>query len=86
MNVKTVKELPVSGSGAKQVLVKKGRRYFVVSSVYVSYSGFETLVFPADEKGKVTRFLEVAGGRGASREEAIADLSKRRVLRWKGQS
>lgn len=57
-----------------QVLVRKGEDYFVVSSVH-TYSGFETLVFPADETGEITRYLEVAGGRGMSRAEAIEDLA-----------
>jgi hypothetical protein len=63
-------------SRGDQVLVKRGDEYFVVSSVDAMFSGFETLVFRSDEKGNVTNWGEVAGGRGMSREEAIADLAE----------
>lgn len=74
MTVKIVKELPVSNTGAKQCLVQKGKKYFVVSSVNAFGTGFETLVFPGNEKGHVTSWDEVAGGRGVSRKDAIKDL------------
>ena len=80
-SVEIVRELERTGSGAEQVLVKKGGRFYVVSSVVAMFTGFETLVFPADERGKVTDWGEVAGGRGMSREEAIADLAERREER-----
>ena len=73
--IKIVKELPISPSGARQVLVKKAESYFVVSSVVARFSGFETLVFPANEEGEVTDWGEVAGGQGMSRDEAINDLA-----------
>ena len=74
MKVEFVRELPRSGTGASQCLVKKGEEFFVVSSVVAMFSGFETLVFPADSAGKITDWMEVAGGRGVSRETAIEDL------------
>jgi hypothetical protein len=55
-------------------LVKNGDKYFVVSGVNAMFSGWEVLVFPADEHGEVTSWSEVAGGRGITHEEAIADL------------
>lgn len=58
-------------------LVQRGNDYFIVSSVDAFDSGPETLVFPADADGKVTSWLEVAGGRRYSRGEAIADLAAR---------
>mgnify|MGYP001617061459 CR=1 FL=1 len=72
--VQIVRELPLTRSGAKQVLVKRGKKYFVVSSVYALFSGFETLVFPADAKGNITDWGDVAGGSGCSRKHAIAEL------------
>jgi len=66
-----IKELPGPGS---KCLVKHRGKFYVVSSVTVPHTGPETLVFPATAKGKITSFLEVAGYRGASREEAIAHL------------
>jgi hypothetical protein len=72
--VEIVRELNPSPTGAKQVLVRGPEGYFVVSSVVAMFGGFETLVFPADEKGEVTDWGEIAGGRGMSRDEAIADL------------
>lgn len=74
--VEVVRELPRRGTtGAVQCLVKRGDDFFVVSSVQ-AYSGFETLVFPANAAGDITDWLEVAGGRGMSRGEAIADLAQ----------
>jgi hypothetical protein len=58
-------------------LVRRGVEYFVVSTADVPMLGSETLVFPADEEGKVTSWGEVAGGRGVTREEAIAELAER---------
>jgi hypothetical protein len=73
--IEVIRELPVvKETGAQQVLVKRNKEYFVVSSVYAMYTGFETLVFPADESGEVTNWVEVAGGHGVSRDEAIAEL------------
>ena len=75
--IKIIKELPITQTGAHQVLVKKGKKFYVVSSVHAMFSGFETLVFPADKDGEVTNWIDVAGGRGMSREEAIEDLASR---------
>lgn len=58
-------------------LVTDGKSFWVVSSVVLKWSGDETLVFEADENGKITKWSEVAGGRGCSREEAISDLEER---------
>lgn len=55
-------------------LVKRGDDYYVVSSVRLPLTGFETLVSPADAEGEVTDWGDVAGGRGFSQAEAIADL------------
>jgi hypothetical protein len=73
--IQIIKEMPLSGSGAEQVLVRRRNGdYAIVSSVVAPFSGFETLVFPADEHGEVTSWGEIAGGRGVSREDAIAEL------------
>lgn len=74
--VEFIRELPVSPTGAEQCLVKQGERYFIVSSVVARFSGYETLVFPSDATGEVSDWGEVAGGRGCSREQAIADLAE----------
>jgi hypothetical protein len=74
--VEIVRELPVSESGASQVLVKIAGAYYVVSSVDAMFTGFETLVFLADETGEVTDWVDIAGGRGMSRDEAIRDLER----------
>lgn len=75
-DVSIVRELPMTCTGANQVLVAKGARFFVVSSVNAMFTGPETLVFPADENGEVTSRGRVAGGRGYSREEAIDELRR----------
>jgi hypothetical protein len=75
MSVEFVRDL--NGFRGDACLVRKGDAYFVVSSAYVIHSGFETLVFPANESGEVLEWLETAGGRGMSRSQAIADLERR---------
>lgn len=74
---KIIKELPISASGATQCLVLHNDAYYVVSSVHASFTGFETLVFAAEKSGKITSFECLAGGKGMSREEAIADLERK---------
>lgn len=69
MQVEIVREI-----NARQVLVKRGDEYFVVSSINAPFSGPETLAFPATAEGDVTGYLEVAGWRGATRDEVIAQL------------
>lgn len=72
--VKIVREL--HGFTGQACLVRRGDEHFVVSSTIVPFSGPETLAFPADENGKVLDWLEVAGGRGRSREETIGELAE----------
>jgi hypothetical protein len=73
MKATFIRELPMTAADAEQCLVKLGEQFYCVSSVTVLGTP-ETLVFPADETGKVTSWGEVAGGKHVSREEAIADL------------
>lgn len=48
---------------------------YVAVSAINTYGGPETLVFPADESGEVTDWLEIGGGRGyLDHEEALATL------------
>lgn len=71
-----VKEL--TGYHGDACLVKWKDTYYAVSSVVAFDTGaFETLVFEADENGEVISWMDVAGGRGMSREEAIADLESK---------
>ena len=73
--VEFVRELDGVDWKGSACLVKRGDDYFVVSSVIALYSDFETLAFRADKKGQIVNWVEVAGGRGASREDVIAELS-----------
>lgn len=50
--------------------------HFVVSGTDAAFTGWEVLVFPADAEGEVTNWIEVAGGRGISHEDAIAELGE----------
>ncbi|MGO9160880.1 MAG: hypothetical protein ACLP7J_09245 [Streptosporangiaceae bacterium] len=57
-------------------LVRKDGDYFVVSGpVNTSDRGPETLVFRSDENGEPADWVDVAGGAGMSRQEAIDDLA-----------
>ena len=49
-------------------------RYFAVSGVDAYFDGWEVLVLPADKDGKVVSWRQVAGGRGYSFAEAVADM------------
>jgi hypothetical protein len=55
-------------------LVKKGKRYFVVSSTVAMFTGREVLVFKSNKKGKVTNWSPVCGNRGITTEDAILEL------------
>lgn len=78
--VEFVKEL--TGWQGSACLVRKGAKYFIVSSVTAPITGFETLVFPARADGSVISYGDVAGGRGMSREEAITDLATSEREQW----
>lgn len=73
-DVKIMREL--SGFNGRACLVELAGKFYVVSSANAAFTGPETLVFPATADGKVSDWLEVAGGRGISREEAIEDLAR----------
>ena len=51
-------------------------RYFVASRAEAIVTGWEVLVFPSDEHGKVQDFSAVAGGRGKTHEEVIGQLKE----------
>ena len=69
-----VKEL--KGFKGQACLIEHAGKHYVVSSVDAMFTGPETLVFEADANGKVTDWGDIAGGRGMSRAEAIADLER----------
>jgi hypothetical protein len=49
----------------------KHHRFVVVSAVVALYSGPETYIFPSDEKGNITYWIELEGSfRGALNHEA----------------
>lgn len=75
MNVEIVKEL--KGWNGDAVLVKRDDgKHFVVSSVVARDTGrFETLAFVSnDAEGMDIDFMDVAGGRGETRESVIREL------------
>lgn len=58
-------------------LVEREGEYFVVSGVHALLTGWEVLVFAADKDGEVACLHEVAGGKGITYEEAIAELAEK---------
>jgi len=68
-----VKDVSAKFTGTA-VLFQHDGKFYVASHANVPFSGPETLVFPADADGEITSWGEVAGGRGMSIAEAIADL------------
>lgn len=71
-----VRELEPTVVGQRICLVRIGDDYYAVSSIPAApdHGGPETLAFAADEFGEITSWTDVAGGRGKSREETIAQL------------
>ena len=59
----------ISKSSNRAVVSYKGK-YYVVSD-----NGYETLVFPSDEQGSITMFVEVAGGRGYTLSEVLRNFT-----------
>lgn len=57
-------------------LIEAQGEFYIVSSVDSAFDTGrpETLVFPATADGEVASWMDVAGGQGMSRDEAIADL------------
>ena len=72
--VEFMKEL--KGWRGSACLVRKDGKHYVVSSVDAPFTGPETLVFAADYKGEPLNYMDIAGGRGVTREEAIAELAE----------
>lgn len=62
------------GPKGPQWLLKAGDDYYVASGVTAAFTGWEVLVFPADENGEITNWGEVAGGRGITHEQAVEML------------
>ena len=48
-------------------------RHFVVSGVDLLHSGWEVLVFKADERGATSSCLDI-GGRGVTHAQVVAEL------------
>lgn len=78
VDVEVIRELPtVRRRDLHHTLVRCAGYYYVVSSVdWTLDRGPETLVFPADESGEIEDWMDVAGGPGMSRDEAIRDLRR----------
>jgi hypothetical protein len=75
MSIRVVRELEEPWSGRACLVHRESDdAYFVVSSIAAGIFPAETLAFPAFADGAVESMLEVAGGRGASREEIIQEL------------
>lgn len=54
-----------------KTVIQRGGKHFMVSTVNVPFSGWETLVFPCNAEGRVSDFLEVGGRRWENENEAI---------------
>jgi hypothetical protein len=78
MKVEIIREL--DGFTGLACLVRRGEEFFVVSSIdglptaRGQLPSSETMAFRSDADGRVTDWGDVAGGRGATRADVIADL------------
>lgn len=81
MTATIVRELDDYGArqGGSACLVEFKGKHYVASYIPVAFDtgAPETLIFAADKNGKVTDWMDLAGGRRMSREEAIADLENK---------
>ena len=81
MSVEIIKK-GLSGYTGDAWLVKKDDEYFVVSGTHAMFSGWEVLVFRANEDGEVTSWGGVCGGGGISHEQAIEQLENGETYDW----
>ena len=59
----------ISNNGSRALILYGGKHYIV------SDNGHETLIFPSDPKGNITKFVEVGGGRGATLLDVLGNFS-----------
>jgi hypothetical protein len=65
-----------------RAVVKHGDKSYMVSTIESSDCGWETMIFPCDESGRVTSFLDVYCERYANRGEAVEGHA-RIAAEWK---
>jgi hypothetical protein len=63
-----------------QQLITFNNKYFIVSET--NRLGYETLVFPANAKGKIESFLDVAGGPKMTPDEVIEQMRLNGIRSW----
>ena len=59
----------ISNNGSRALILYGGKHYVA------SDNGRETLIFPSDPKGNITKFVEVGGGRGATLLDVLGNFS-----------
>lgn len=76
--IEFIRELEAT-HGQTVCLVRQGANYFAISSIPAApdHGGPETLAFAADEEGTVLNLMDVAGGRGWTREQTLAELAQK---------
>ena len=69
----TVKTNP--RTGGKYTVFQKGENFFYADCSYVPCSGMETMIFPCDKEGNVTRWIDVyCDSSGKSIEDCIKEF------------
>ena len=61
-------------------LITCNDKYFVISES--DRLGYETLVFPADNEGKIESWLDVAGGQDMTPDQVIEAMRQDGVRSW----
>lgn len=54
----------------RKVIERDGQKYVVITA-RGGRMGFEALIFPCDERGNPTRYVDVMGADGTSRQKAM---------------
>lgn len=65
---------------SRQVMIECDNKYYVVSESLPGWVPVETLVFPCDENGEITNWIEVAGEIGVRLDSYLRSLLDRETL------
>ena len=74
-NVQLIKKMSDTKS-----LITCNDKYFVISES--DRLGYETLVFPSDDEGKIKSWLDVAGGQDMTPDQVIEAMRQNGVRSW----
>lgn len=60
----------------------EGHEFVVASTIEFPKAGFETLVFPSSDRGQVSDYMTIGGGRGFTVDEVFSNAGYHFVEVW----